>query len=152
MNQRLFRQTDDGWFVYNEEKSCVLYADFESGTMIRLSYRADEHRVYFSAFNANWHFSDLGETLMVSLHFPELGRIHSSAGLVVANPDHRHGYAADSFGRDFIDDFAASTGMILQVMRNGEANVDIESFDLTGADHAIRMLQACHANFFDSEF
>lgn len=152
MNQRLFRQTDDGWFVYREDKSCALYADFESGTMIRLSYRADEHRVYFSAYNRGWQFSDLGNTLMIHLYFPDLKRAHGSAGIVVENPDHRHGYSADSFGRDFIDDFAASSGMILQVMRNGKESIDVESFDLAGSDHAVRLLQACHSNFFHELF
>jgi hypothetical protein len=152
MNQRLFRQTDDGWFVYQEQKSCALYADFDTGTMIRLSYRADEHRVYFSAYNRNWKFTDLGETLMIHLHFPDLGRMHGSAAVTVENPDGRQGYSADSFARDFIDDFALSNGMILQVMWNGDENIDVETFDLVGSDHAVRLLQTCHANFFDGEF
>ena len=81
--QTLYKETKDGWFIYVEDRSCVMYLDLaESSSMLRFSARVDENRMHFSVVNDGWEelVPMIGETVLVSINFPERKSGYSAAG------------------------------------------------------------------------
>ena len=150
--QTLYKQTEDGWFIYKEDKSCALYSDFETGTMLRFSYRSDESRIYFSAFNKAWEMMRprLGESVMLFLEFPRIKQVHGSAGIVLANLDGRLGFTGDAFGLEEIPRALANEGgMVLKVLwKDGGDAVEIDSFGTDGGAMAVEHLIDCSRQHF----
>ena len=150
-DQRLYRETDDGWFIYIEDRSCAMYADLPSGTMLRFSNRTDENRIYFTAVNEHWGFlrPRLGGNLTLDLDFVDIGRGLGSAGLVIENPDGRLGYTGNSFPTEITLRYL-STGGRLAIRGTFEATprVLIEGVNLQGSALAVDHLIDCqHQNF-----
>jgi hypothetical protein len=133
--------------IYREERSCTLYADFPSGTMMRLSDRRDEGRAYVNFVNRAWRAVPSG-TLTMTITFPELGRGHATAAQVISFDDGRRGYAGgDLANADLLADFSSSDVMLLSTARNGPA-VEQERFNITGSAEAFRMMRRCSSRYF----
>lgn len=142
----LFIETPDGWHVYREDLSCVLYRDYESGTTIRISNREDEGMVYFSAVNEAWgHLADrAGSTYTLTLQFDGLKMAHGAAGVIFKNPDGRWGYSAGHIiNSDFLRDLQQSNGLRLMIWSDWGGAEEIERFDTSGGTEAVLQLHAC---------
>lgn len=150
--RELYKETSEGWFIYREDKSCVAYADFASGTMLRFSNRADEHRMYFSAYNASWeHLRPLdGRSVTLSLNFVGLKRAYGTAAGIITNPDGRMGFSgADLSDSAILLALAGDPNMTLEVRYEGSKKaVTVENFRLGGGRQAALHLTECTDNFF----
>jgi hypothetical protein len=144
--QSLYKKTESGWFIYKEAKSCVAYADFETGTMLRLSNRVDEHRLYFSAFNENWeHLRPLaGQNVSLFLNFPNLKRGHGTAAVIVENQG-RMGFAgADLANNEVLLTLAGSTALNLDVIYAGSVKpVTVDRMRIVGGGEMALLLTEC---------
>jgi hypothetical protein len=152
--QRLYRETPDGWFIYVEDRSCVMYADLPSGTMLRFSNRTDEQRVYFAAVNDDWDFlrESVGEVFTMLLSFPELQRGLGSAGGVFENPDGRFGYTAANFTSDPMFRYLSTGGRMTIDIKFGTTPMSrIETVTLRGAAMAVTHLAECTEENFPEE-
>jgi hypothetical protein len=145
----------EGFFVYREDQSCALYADFDTGTMLRISDRRDENRIYVMAVNDRLDRRlVLGDGPTMHLTFeglPQMGQ--SSAAIVVRNSDGRKAVSGDSFGHPyFFDAFSRAPKMHMRANggRIGSEPILIEEFDIAGGRSAIEALKACTAQYFTS--
>lgn len=142
----------NGWFVYDEPKSCVLYTDTPSGTMVRFSDRQDEGRLYFLVVNSAWQMfrPRVGETLMLYVFFPHLNRGYGTAALIIENVDGRIGFSgADLPGDSILQALAAEKGMVMRALFNGDkSTADVERLDTTGAASAVSKLGDCSLEHF----
>lgn len=142
----LYRETDSGWFIYKEAQSCVAYIDFETGTMLRLSNRTDEHRLYFSAFNESWeHLRPLaGQNVSLYLNFPGLKRGHGTAAVVVENQG-RMGFAgADLSNEEVLLTLAGSNSLNLEVIYGGSSKpVTVDRLRIVGGGEVALLLTEC---------
>lgn len=149
--QVLYNETDSGWFIYKEAQSCVAYADFETGTMLRLSNRADEHRLYFSAFNEGWeHLRPLaGQNVSLYLNFPSLNRGHGTAAVVVENQG-RMGFAgADLSNEEVLLTLAGANSLSLEVIYRGSTKpVTVDRLRIVGGGEAALLLTECSRKYF----
>lgn len=150
--QTLHQETPEGWFIYREGKSCVLYFDTPRGTMLRFSSRREVNRTYFSAFNEAWSLLGprLNEGLTIYLNFPKLKRGYGSAGTVVKNVDDRLGITGNSFPVDELNRLMTAEGsMTVKVMfRDNKQAADIEAVNLAGAAVAVNHLAECTEKYF----
>jgi hypothetical protein len=153
--QSLYKKTDDGWFIYKEEKSCVLYADFPNGTMIRISNRTDEARLYFLALNDAWKplKPRVGETLMMFIEFPTLRRVWGSAAMIIENDDGRIGFTGDAFPvEETLRGLSNEKGFTLKVMYEREDKPTLPgNFGAVGAAMAVTHLTECSLQYFESQ-
>lgn len=148
--QRLYRETGEGWFIYVEDRSCVMYVDYEreggARTTMRFSARTDENKVYFSVVSEEWEHltGQIGAPAMLVLYFPELGEGLSGPGMVIRNPDSRMGYTANSFPVAELDRRLSSTSrLIVRVgLRNGPVEA-VAAFSTPGAAAASMHLAQC---------
>ena len=147
--QTLYRQTDDGWFIYVEERSCVLYADYDD-LMVRFSNRVDQDRVYFSIVAERWdHLRPrIGEPAMLMLRFTDLRHGYGAGGLIIRNPDGRMGYSASDFdSEETLRLLATSDGLMVETLIDGRRE-NIANLELTGAGIAVMHLEECTARHF----
>lgn len=147
--QTLYRQTDDGWFIYVEERSCVLYADYDD-LMVRFSNRVDQDRVYFSIVAERWNHlrPRIGEPAMLMLHFTNLRHGYGAGGLIIRNPDGRMGYSASDFdSEETLRLLATSDGLMVQTLIDGRRET-LANLVLTGAGIAVMHLEECTARHF----
>lgn len=152
--QRLYRETDEGWFIYVEDRSCVMYVDYEREgreTTMRFSARTDENKVYFSIFSDEWeHLTpEIGTPIMLLLEFPELRDALGGPGIVIRNPDSRMGYTANSFPIAELERRLATTNRLLVKvsLRNGPLQT-IADFNTAGAAIASMHLAQCTEDNF----
>lgn len=156
--QVLYKETDEGWFIYVEDRSCVAYIDYnkpDGGTlMMRFSARQDEHKTYFSIVSNKWDHltSHIGDGASIYLDFPEKKSGHGSAAMVIRNPDSRMGYAASGFGIDNLAGDISSTKVLsVSVIREGQSAAQkLVTVPLVGADVAMMHLGQCSEEHFGS--
>ena len=149
--QQLYRQTEDGWFIYIEDRSCVLYGDFAEGIMVRFSHRADENRIYFSIVGETWNHlrQRIGQSVMIGLEFPELERILGSVGMIIRNPDGRMGYTGNSFGIDDVLRYLSTGGrMAVKIQEGRGAYQTVARMQLRGGAVAAMHLAECNERHF----
>lgn len=144
--QALYKETESGWFIYKETQSCVAYADFDTGTMLRLSNRVDAHRLYFSAFNGNWeHLRPLaGQNVSLFLNFPNLKRSYGTAAVIVENQG-RMGFAgADLANEEVLLTLAGSTSMSIEVLFAGSSKpVAVDRVRIVSGGEVAILLTEC---------
>ena len=151
--QRLYKETPDGWFIYVEERSCVVYFDYEgpsgSEMMIRFSARTDQNRLYFSIVSSGWDSlaADIGNGANIYLAFPGWPEAFVSAGMTIRNPDGRMGYAADGFTIEEVGRAASSSGVMEVGVRAGDAPnyQKVSEVPISGAAVAWMHLDQCTA-------
>jgi hypothetical protein len=148
----LYEKTDNGWYIYKEDKSCVAYIDFPDGMMLRFSNRADENRMYFSIFSENWeHLSPLeGQTITLSLKFLELRRNHGTMAGVIRNLDGRMGFSgADLSNSDILLALAGSPSLDIAVLySNSRKEMVVASLNLKGGQLGVLHLNECTEKHF----
>ena len=154
-DQNIYRETDDGWFIYAEDRSCVMYGDYiiEPGTeiMLRFSARTDENRMYFTVVSDTWEFLTpaIGETVLLSLNFPEVRSGLSAPGMVIRSPDSRMGYAGSGFGIEEVENYLASNNVLeIEVGAMGQAQRSVAGLTLNGAAEAVMHLAQCNETYF----
>lgn len=141
---------ENGYYVFHEDKSCVLYTDYQTGTMLRISDRRDEGRIYFSAFNAGWEKLNQinGQTVTITILFNPANQGVGGAGVIVRNPDGRMGFSGNSYNSSLLTSMARSTSMTVSVVRSNGQGGKVEDFALDGTTAAIAQLRACSARYF----
>lgn len=144
-SQALHSRTESGYFIYREDRSCALYADYGSGTMLRLSYRTDENAVYLLAVNEGWGELAAHETVTAEAAFPDLRKGHGF-GAAVIELDGRSGVSG-ALDPEFLEEFAASRVLTLSIV-TAEGSRQLESFAPEGAEEAVRLLRACTQRHF----
>ena len=148
--QSLYEQTDDGWYVYVEDKSCVAYVDhgYDNGnsTMMRFSSRVDEGRTYFSIVSPDWTMLEplAGETLMLYLDFPKNNKAYGSSGMIMINPDGRPGFTAADFDiAELHEEISHEDEMRITVQMAGKPMLNVATVDIAGSDKAMTALEEC---------
>jgi hypothetical protein len=64
--------TDGAYFVYREDQSCALYADYPNDVMLRVSYRPQTEQVFFNVVSPHWKARiRAGATYTAVFHFRE---------------------------------------------------------------------------------
>ena len=144
-SQMLYGESGDGYYVYKEDKSCVLYADYQSGTMMRLSYRTDEGVLYVMVVNAAWDGIVAGGSASLRASFPDLGQGHGFAAAVV-DVDGRKGFSG-IVAPEFLDQYARSEGLVLSIA-SADGSDELEAFVLDGGEEAVGLLLSCSGQYF----
>lgn len=144
-NQSLYGQIGDGYYVYKEEKSCALYADYQSGTMMRLSYRTDEGVLYVMVVNPGWQQIVAGGSASLHAAFPDIGQGHGFAAALV-DIDGRKGFSG-IVAPEFLDHYSRSEGLILSIA-SADGSDELEGFALDGGDEAVELLLSCSRSHF----
>lgn len=149
--QRLYHQTVDGWFIYVEDRSCVLYADFDEDTMLRFSHRSDVQRLYFTVMSGMWtHLSTrIEERVMIGLQFPDIAQNLASSGTIIRNIDGRMAYTGNGFAIDEVLRFLSTGGrMAVLVDDAGNGWRTVATFQLGGGAIAAMYLAECNRRHF----
>ena len=154
-DQTLYEQTDDGWYVYVEDRSCVAYVDHEfadgDSTMMRFSSRLDEDRTYFSIVSEDWQMLApmAGQGLTLYLDFPEANIAYGSAGMVMVNPDGRVGFTAANFDIKTVQDqIRKGHTLRVTVQMPDKPLLNVATLDIGGADKAMAILGECSGKNF----
>ena len=152
--EKLYKHTDAGWDIFLEEKSCAMYADFASGTNLRLSNRVDEDRLYVSFFNSKWTslLQKNRSPANVYIQFEKQKVVYGSAGIIIGDEGSLGYSGAENWGRiELLTSFALQEDAIISV-REGDGPVnEIERFGMTGAREAIEYLGKCSEVNFGSK-
>jgi hypothetical protein len=149
VDQRLYRETEDGWFIYVEDRSCVMYADYEEGAadlMLRFSARTDENRIYFTVVSSAWErlTPRIGATGMIMLEFPELKQALAAVMMVIRNGDSRMGYTANDFTIEEMERLVATGGKVAIKVMLGDGPLEtVADLSLDGGAVATMHLAQC---------
>lgn len=98
VSQTPFAQVGE-WFIYNEEKSCVMYLDIAGKPLFRFSKRDDVDRLFVNVVSKEW--SDLrpfvGRPVFYSFQFPNKSVVsNASLAEVIDNGDGSFGFGGGS--------------------------------------------------------
>lgn len=152
--QRLYRETPEGWFIYAEDRSCVAYIDYEQGNgrelMLRFSAREDENRMHFSIVSHAWERLTplIGEPAMLSLEFPDTGQNYAALAMVLRSPDSRMGLGGSAFGIDEVTrQLATNDTLLVQAKVRNEPLAPIAKVGLRDAAVAMMHLGQCSEQY-----
>jgi hypothetical protein len=161
--QSLYRETEDGWFIYVEDRSCVMYADFGEGRQeitLRFSNRVDENRVYFTAYGRYFEPARdyIGELILLGIGFDDENRFLGAAGMVIRQPDGVMGVTGSDYEPSELFRLMSTRRTLrIQIRPNGASGpqsrafrdtVNIGPFQLPGAAVAVMHLEECTARNF----
>lgn len=161
--QRLYRETDEHWFIYVENESCVAYVDYHSGDQdvtFRVSHRPDVGRVFFMAYGNLFerYREGIGESILLGLGFESSREFLGSVGMVIRNTDGSMGVSGSEFDIDEIfQRMLSKRDVLIRIMPNAvpgrnarvvQATTDFGPFPLNGANIAMMHLQECTARNF----
>ena len=143
----IYKHTDAGWEIQVDSKSCAMYGDFPSGTVLRISNRVDEDRLYVSLLNQKWKLlrGRSGDPAMVYIKFEKQKLWYGSGGVIIALDDESLGYSgSENWGRtELLQSFALEEDAVISVREGGGPLNEIERFSMAGAREAVEHLIKC---------
>lgn len=161
--QALYRETDEGWFIYREAESCVAYVDFGNGAQavtFRLSNRPDVGRLFFTAYGSLFErFREgIGESIMLGLGFESSREFLSSIGMILRNTEGSMGVTTSEFDvEELFRLMMSKRNVLIRVMPNAApsrnarivgSTIDFGPFPLEDGNIAMMHLQECTARYF----
>jgi hypothetical protein len=58
--------TDGNFYLYDEDNSCALYASYDDGSMLRLSFKGSTDQVFYGYYSDSFSRMPLSETMTVA--------------------------------------------------------------------------------------
>jgi hypothetical protein len=162
--QRLYRETDEHWFIYVENQSCVAYVDYHNGDIdvtFRLSHRPDVDRMFFTAYGNQFerYREGIGESILLGLGFESSREFLGSVGMIIRQSDGVMGVSGSEFDiAEMFQRMSTKRDVLIRIMPNAaptshnarvvNATTDFGPFPLNGSAIAMMHLQECTARNF----
>lgn len=124
--------------VYDNTKSCELYADYEDQSMLRISYNGSTNKVNLTYYSNEWVKMVDQDIFIISLSTADEPKKHiSGVGMIVDKGDqkgiHRVG------GEEILNMLQGAKVLIIK----GPGLLPLASLDVSGMDPAMKRLRVC---------
>jgi hypothetical protein len=144
--QTLMNEWDDRYYLYRDATGCVLYMEFDQGTMIRIASRPAENVLYVNITSDA--FADLssqvGSKADFGLYFKrgEMSFGYVARGQIIKGVDGRFGYGGTAVPPEMLIDLAHE-GKLTVKPNIGTETKGTYLFDITGVAPAAHALGNC---------
>ena len=130
--------TEKNYTVYNNIKSCELYADYEDSSLLRLSYNGFTKTVNFTYYAEKWSRMAVGSSFTVSLATDDDPKFSiGGAGFVVDKGDLKGIHHVG--GDEVLTLLQGAKALRLE----GPHNIPLAYLDVSGMDTAMKRLKIC---------
>lgn len=138
----LYDGSVEGWQVFGERGFCLMQAEFEGGTTLAMSARADRQGVFFHVKNPAWKSIRADQELKLDVEMDRRGEwpvtakgVEGGAGFIFERDE-----ATNADGDNFVAEFALSRTM--RIVRGG---IPVAALSLKGTRAATLALFECRA-------